>query len=226
MYNLIKNNIPTFTIIVSVLFASLIFLASSRGFSKHASYVEVKGLSERIVKADVVVWSLSFDAKSNNIESLYADIERNIETTKKFLLSKGFEESEISVAPINIYQDTYSEALYRFNSSVALSVYTDKVDLVRSASGDTLPLIKKGIVMNSNYANYEFSQINDIKPEMLADAIANARVSAKQFADDAGTRIGKIARANQGVFDISDKDPASPEYKKIRIVSTIRFLLK
>jgi len=35
-----------------------------------------------------------------------------------------------------------------------------------------------------------------------------------------------VSRGNQGVFDITDKDPGSPEYKKIRVVSTLRFLLK
>jgi len=60
---------------------------------------------------------------------------------------------------------------------------------------------------------------------MLAEAIQNARVSAQQFADNAGSSIGGIARGNQRVFDITDKDPASPEFKKIRVVSTLRFLL-
>ena len=61
---------------------------------------------------------------------------------------------------------------------------------------------------------------------MLAEAIKNARTSADQFAAESGTSIGGISRGNQGVFDITEKDPASPEFKKIRVVSTLRFLLK
>jgi len=221
----IKNNSVLF-ICIAVVFFSLVFFFAARGFSNQGSFVEVKGLSERIVKADVAIWSINFEVKSNNADTLYADIEKNITTIRTFLTSKGFEDSEINIAPVNVYQDTYREALFRYNSNVQLSVYTNKVDLVRSTSKDTLVLVKQGVVMSNNSITFEFSGLNDIKPEMLEEAIQNARVSADQFADNSGSSIGGISRGNQGVFDISEKDPGSPEYKKIRVVSTLRFLLK
>ena len=205
---------------------SLVFFLSAQNFSKQGSYVEVKGLSEKIVKADVAIWSMNFEVKSNNIDSLYADIERNTSAIKSFLEEKGFDESEINVAPVNIYQDTYKDALFRYNSNTQLSVYTEKVDLVRSASRDTLLLVKKGVTLNQNSIDFKFSDINSIKPEMLAEAIKNAKQSALQFAQESGSSLGSVSRGNQGVFDITDKDPGSPEYKKIRVVSSLRFLLK
>lgn len=205
---------------------SAVFFLSAQNFSKQGSYVEVKGLSEKIVKADVAIWSINFEVKSNNVDLLYSDIEKNINTIKVFLLEKGFEDSEINVAPVNIYQDTYKDALFRYNSTNQLSVYTKKVDLVRSTSKDTLPLIKKGIVMTQNSISFEFSNINSIKPDMLAEALKNARDTAQKIAVESGSSLGGLHRGNQGVFDITDKDPGSPEYKKIRLVSTLSFLLK
>jgi len=210
---------------VLLIFSLLCFFAA-RDFSKQQSYVEVKGLSEKIVKADVAIWSLNFEVKSNNIDLLYSDIEKNILAIKTFLKEKGFEDGEINVAPVNIYQDTYKDALFRYNSNTQLSVYTKKVDLVRSASKDTLLLVKKGVTLNQNSINFEFSDINSVKPEMLAEAIKNAKDTAAQFAKESGSTLGGVSRGNQGVFDISDKDPGSPEFKKIRVVSTLRFLLK
>ena len=212
-------------IIFSVLI-SVAFFLSAQDFSKQGSYVEVKGLSERIVKADTAIWSMSFEVKSNNVDSLYADIEKNITTIKGFLLEKGFESTEINVAPVNIYQETYKDAVFRYNSTNQISVYTKKVDLAKSTSNETLLLVKRGVVLNQNNISFEFSDINSIKPEMLADAIKNARDTASQFAKNAGTTVGSVTRGNQGVFDITEKDPGSPEYKKIRLVSTLRFLLK
>lgn len=224
----ITNNKYIFISVVLVIFLFLIsavIFFSARDFSKQASYVEVKGLSEKIIKADTAIWSLSFDVKSNNIDTLYADIEKNILTIKSFLIEKGFENSEISVAPVNIYQDTYKEATFRYNSNNQISVYTKKVDLAKVTSNETLLLVKKGVVLNQNYISFEFSDINSIKPEMLADAIKNARDTATQFAKNSDSSLGSVSRGNQGVFDITDKDPGSPEYKKIRLVSTLRFLL-
>lgn len=209
-----------------LLIFTLAFFLSAQNFSKQGSYVEVKGLSERIVKADVAIWSMNFEVKSNDVDSLYASIEKNTSTINSFLLAKGFEASEINVAPVNIYQDTYRDALFRYNSTTQLSVYTKKVDLVRAASKETLLLVKKGVTLNQNSISFEFSDINSIKPEMLAEAIKNAKASAEQFAEESGSGLGQISRGNQGVFDISEKDPGSPEYKKIRVVSSLRFLLK
>lgn len=212
-------------IIFSILISAAFFI-SARDFSKQGSYVEVKGLSEKIVKADTAIWSMSFEVKSNNIDTLYADIEKNIEIIKTFLTEKGFDATEINVAPVNIYQDTYKEAAFRYNSTNQVSVYTKKVDLAKATSNETLLLVKRGVVLNQNYISFEFSDINSIKPEMLADAIKNARDTASQFALNSGSTVGRVTRGNQGVFDITDKDPGSPEYKKIRLVSTLRFLLK
>ncbi|MFA5936249.1 MAG: SIMPL domain-containing protein, partial [Candidatus Paceibacterota bacterium] len=97
---------------------------------------------------------------------------------------------------------------------------------VKSASKDTLTLVKNGIVMSQNSISFEFSDINSIKPEMLAEALKNAKETAQKIAQESGSSLGSLHRGNQGVFDITEKDPGSPEYKKIRLVSTLSFLVK
>ncbi|MDD3693890.1 MAG: SIMPL domain-containing protein [Candidatus Pacebacteria bacterium] len=223
-----KGGKKVFIIIISVtiLVCALIFLAAAKGFSNQGKYVEVKGLSERIVKSDRAIWPINFEVKSNNSEDLFSQINTYIGEVKNFLLKAGFTEDEISTAPVQTYQDTYQSSLYRYNAHISMSVYTDKVDLVKQTSQNTLELIKKGVIMTDSYIQFEYSDINNIKSEMLAEAIANARSSAEEFARDSGVSVGSIARANQGVFTITDKDPGSPEFKNVRVVSTLRYLLK
>jgi hypothetical protein len=225
----IKNNKVFFAwiaIAIVALIFSIVFYSSARGFSNQGSYVEVKGLSEKIVKADTAIWTMSFEVKSNNVDSLYSEIEKNLSIIQKFLLEKGFESTEINIAPVNIYQETYRDAAFRYNAMNQISVYTKKVDLAKSTSNQTLLLVQKGVVLSQNHIAFEFSDLNSIKPEMLSETIKNARDTATQFARNSGSSVGRVTRGNQGVFDISDKDPGSPEYKKIRLVSTLRFLLK
>lgn len=221
----LRNN--SILLIGSAMFVfSLVFFISARSFSQQGSYVEVKGLSERIVKTDTAIWSLSFDVKSNSVDDLYTQTEKNIIAIKSFLKDKGFDDSEINIAPVNIYQDTYKDAAFRYNSNNQMSVYTNKVDAVKAASKDTLLLVKKGVALSQNSIVFQFSDINSIKPEMLGEAIKNAKETAAQFAKDSGAKVGEISKGNQGVFDITDKDPGSPEFKKVRVVSTLRFMLK
>lgn len=211
---------------VALFIFSVAFFVAAKDFSKQGSYVEVKGLSEKIVKADTAIWSMSFEVKSNNIDALYSDIDKNITKIKTFLKEKGFEDAEINVASPNIYQDTYKDASFRYNSTTQVSVYTKKVDQAKQSAGSTLVLIKNGVVLNQNSIAFEFSDLNSIKPEMLAEAIKNARDTASQLASNSGASVGSVIRGNQGVFDITEKDPGSPEWKKVRLVSTLRFLIK
>ena len=67
---------------------------------------------------------------------------------------------------------------------------------------------------------------------MIAEATAEARRAAEQFAKDSGSRIGSIRRANQGVFVILARDRApgimeeSQLQKTVRVVSTIDYYLE
>jgi len=98
-------------------------------------------------------------------------------------------------------------------------------------------LVEAGVVLSSEGGiesgpTYLFTGLNKLKPEMIAEATAQARRAAEQFAMDSGSRIGKIRQANQGVFEILPRDraPGISEggqlYKTVRVVSTVEYYLK
>ena len=74
--------------------------------------------------------------------------------------------------------------------------------------------------------SFEFTKLNDIKPQMIAEATKNARTAAEQFARDSGSKVGKIKRASQGLFSIEDAAADLSERKTIRVVTTVEYLLK
>ena len=73
---------------------------------------------------------------------------------------------------------------------------------------------------------YEFTGLNNIKPEMIAVATKNAREAAEQFARDSGSKVGKIKSASQGLFTIDDAAVGLEEKKAVRVVTTVEYLLK
>jgi len=74
-------------------------------------------------------------------------------------------------------------------------------------------------------AQFLFTGLEDIKPEMIAEATADARRAANQFAADSDARIGAIRSARQGFFSINERDPSTPEVKVVRVVTTIEYIL-
>ena len=200
--------------------------------------VSVKGLSEKEVKADRVIWPLVYKLAGNDVASLYNTIENNNSKIVSFLVSNGIAEDEITVSPAEVVDmdaERYvSQGVkYRFNVTSVLTVSTDKVDLVVDLMSRQGDLLRQGIAVGSGddyrYRTqflYTSQSLNEIKPVMIEEATHNARIAAEKFARDSESRLGKIKRANQGQFSISDRDANTPYIKTVRVVTSVDYLLK
>ena len=61
---------------------------------------------------------------------------------------------------------------------------------------------------------------------MIREATSNARAAAEKFAQDSKAQVGAIRRATQGQFEIEDRDVATPEQKRVRVVTTVEFFIQ
>ena len=221
------------------LFGMLIFgIVLRNGLLKFKEYertVTVKGLSEREYAADVVIWPIEFTETSNKLEPLYSSIEKSKTTIKQFLLDSGINETEITLSIPSIIDKSAQSyggnviSNFRFTSQQTVTVYSEKVDLVRSLMNKLSELGKKGIVFSGNqYQNsteFIFTNLNSIKPDMIQEATTKAREVAQKFAEDSESELGKIKRAYQGQFSIYPRDKNNPHIKKIRVLSTVEYYL-
>jgi hypothetical protein len=200
--------------------------------------VTAKGLCEKEVKADKVTWPLKFKELGNDPAELYDRIESNTQTVVSFLKANGLSEEEISIAPPAMVDQqanmSYSseQVRYRYKANCVVTVVSKNLDLVRKIVSNQAKLMRQGVTIVSNEydetsnVTYEFTGLNDIKPEMIAEATKNARKTAEQFATDSNSELGKIKTADQGQFSINDRDQNTPWLKNIRVVTTVVYYLK
>lgn len=197
--------------------------------------VEVKGLSEREVPATLAIWTLSHGDADADGAALYPRLEARTAKIVAFLAERGFEPKEITVgAPqvVDRQAQEYGEQgnRLRYFGRSTVNVYTTKVDAVRKALGELGELGRRGVAVSGQGENggvqYVFDDLNAIKPAMIEEATRNARESAMKFAADSKSTLGKIRRANQGQFSISDRDASTPHIKRVRVVSTIEYYLQ
>ncbi len=221
-----------FSIIAVVLAGCFLLLAVGR-FKSYDRCVSVRGLCEREVAADLAIYPLSFSVTGDDPAAIYADISNKNQTVVAFLKENGFEDSEITVASPKVtdrYAEGYSNYNDRYSVRSTVSVYTNKVDKVQAITEKQSELLEKGIAVYSGDWNnptvYEFTALNDIKPEMIEEANKNARAAAEQFAKDSHSRLGKIKDAQQGLFSIEDRDSYTPSVKKVRVVTYVTYYLR
>ncbi len=206
-----------------------------KNFTNKDRAVSVKGLAEMEVYADKVTWPLMFKDLGNDLPTLYTNINAKNSVIVNFLKSKGITEKEISIAAPEIidmraerYNNTPSP--FRYNVTSVITVTSIKVDKVRSLMRQQSELLKQGIALAGGDFRfnviYDFTKLNDIKPQMIESATKNARTAAEKFAKDSDSKLGKIKTANQGQFSINDRDANTPYIKSVRVVTTIDYYLE
>ena len=201
-------------------------------------YVTVKGSAEKDVDADLVVWPLAHFTSGNDLAEVQRGLEANTQAIRAFFNGAGFTDDEIVVAPASLedrwsyaYGDNRPPERYRYSTTVTLR--TGKVAKAMAALRRTGDLLAKGVMLGgsggegaSGGPDFDYTKLNAIKPALIAEATANARKSAEQFAKDSGARITGIRTANQGVVSIDNRDAGSPQVKRVRVVTTVEYFLK
>ena len=200
-------------------------------FANKDRKVTVKGLAEREVKADKVTWSISTNQMGNDLPTLYDNINTQTGKIKSFLTERGISADEITVNPPSVNDleaNQWSENRkgFRYIINTTVTVSTGKVEQVNKAIMEQGELLKQGVALEGSYPSYEYVSFQQMKPEMMEEAIKAAQKTAEQFAEASDSKLGKIQTAGQGQFEIEDRDANTPYIKKLRVVTTVTYSLK
>lgn len=220
-------------IMTGLIVMGMFIMKGLRSIADRDQYVTVKGLAEREVLADKVVWPLPFKCVSNDMQELYNEIEKNNSIVVEFLKEGGITEDEIIIsAPAvtdRLAQSYVPDNIkFRYQAEAVITVTSSQVEKVIDLMKKQVNLMKQGIIISNEYnynISFEYTSLNDIKPEMVEEATRNARAVAQKFAEDSGSDLGKIRQATQGQFSISS-DETTPQIKNIRVVTTVKYALE
>jgi hypothetical protein len=198
--------------------------------------VSVRGVSERDVTADLATWTISFSEEGQELAPVNARVEQQSAAVRRFFLRSGFRPQEISDSGVGFdrerethYGDRPTET--RVTVSRSIELRTTDVMKARTAHEKLAELLREGVELEGSSLNFSFTQLNELKPEMIAEATQRARQSAEQFAQDSGASVGAIRGASQGYFSIGPRDGAEDEnrdgssspFQKVRVVTTVDY---
>ena len=228
-----KMLLPSIAIVAGLALLGLFVSNGLTSIANQEQYVTVKGLAEREVQANKVVWALPYKCVSNDMQQLYDDIEKNREVVLSFLKEGGITDNEIIIsAPAvtdRLAQSYVPDNIkFRYQSEAVITVTSPQVEKVIELMGKQIELMKDGVIISDEYnyqTQFEYTALNDIKPAMVEEATRNARAVAQKFADDSDCRLGNIKQATQGQFSITS-DETTPQIKNIRVVTTVKYELK
>jgi hypothetical protein len=235
---------------VGLIGGAVILGRSLQEVRKGDRYVTVKGAAERDVRADLAVWPMKIRVAGSDLAEVGQSLEATRGKVLRFLSEKGFTKEEIGSQSLRVsdrqaadYGQGNMKDMLRYVVEATIVLRSTNVDRVEQVSQMTDELVRAGVVLSAQNdwqsagPRYIFTQLNAIKPAMLAEATKTARSGAVQFAADSGSTVGPIRRASQGLFSISDRDQAAPGQgeggpggeadpnKRVRVVVTVDYLL-
>lgn len=220
-------------LMIGIIVGALLLGNAIRASRADDRVVSVKGLCEREVKADKVICPFAYKEGGDNLQQLYRTIEEKNGVIIEFLKDAGISEEEITIAAPKVVDTrtewSGSQNRYAYIVTSVVTVCTDKVDEIIALQSRQGELLQRGIATAASWEYqtvYSFTKLNDIKPAMIETATKNARETAEKFAADSDSKLGKIKRATQGQFSITDRDSNTPYMKNVRVVTSVDYYLK
>ncbi len=223
--------IPALLIAAAIVVLGFCLKAGFNSLAFKDREVGVKGLAEKVVKADEASWSMSYTLTGDELTSLYDQTTGTTKIITDFIKSSKIPETDITIGTPSVYDaraDRYGSDKINYNYSLTVTVYvsTKQVDAVYAMCQAQGSLLSKGVPFTDTNVSYTYNGLNSIKPEMIAEATKNAREAADRFAADSQSVLGKIKSASQGQFEIDDIPADKPYMKKVRVVSSIVYYLE
>ena len=209
--------------------------------------IVVTGLGETEFVSDLIVWSGVLTAESTNAAAGYAQLETNKQNVLQYLESKGIPAESVVFEFVNV--DKQYESVYTPNGNWAgqrftgyslrqrFTVESNDVEKVEVVSREISSLIAQGVSIDAYAPDYYYTKLDDVKMGLIETASADARNRAEKIAVNAGTKIGSVASARMGVFQITGANSneefsaggsfnTSSRTKKARITMRIEYRVK
>lgn len=177
--------------------------------------INVTGNAKMDFESDLVKWNAFFSRKSMDLSAASEQLRSHRELVREFLLGQGIAADEILFDAVNINREfSYDydnngrsyQTFTGYSLTQNVSVESRDLDKVDNASREISTLLSQGIELSSFPPNYYYSKLEDLKLELISQASDNARQRAKNIATKAGTSLGKLVKADLGVFQITGQN--------------------
>lgn len=228
----LKSFFGYLTIAISIVLFGLFVKMGMDNRTYSGRSITAKGVAEQMVTATDGIAYLYLSVQGDNLTEVKENSDNQINTIKGFIKKFGFEDKDVKIKTqiSDRHKDYVGDINYRpverYSCMTYIVIYTNEVKNLYELDSNIGSLVDEyGILLDNSDFNYEYNDLDSIKPQMLTEATASARKSAEQFAKDSNSKTGKIKSANQGYFSIESIQGELPYILQARVVVTAEFYL-
>ena len=171
--------------------------------------LSVTGSEKKRVLSDAVKWQviLSKEVSEGNLSMGYRDVARDVVVVQEFLKTKGRPDSAITILPPSVneqfrFDKAGSSGPRQFLVRQPIMIQSEEVARVTEVAKDVNELASRNISFETFPPEYFYSKLSDLRVELLAAAIRDAKARATEIARGSDRGVGKLKSASSGVVQV------------------------
>lgn len=169
--------------------------------------VVVTGSARRAVVADFARWTIHLETKTSvtDQQSGLNRLEAASKQITAYLAKAGFTDVEAPTAnvfPNNIYPQNSEPILTGYTVSRDITVRTTDLDRVTDLANNIGPLTGAGYNVSTGNLELTYQKLDQMRVELLAEAITDAKARAGAIATESGRTVGALKEASSGVVQV------------------------
>ena len=209
-----------------VLALGLVFAVNIGTNALSKDKITVTGSAYKIVKSDSARLEFEITTRKANKQLAYKTVQAQLPTVMDYLKSKGLTDVEVNASSGYVTykysaNGSMTNDIAYYNRSQPVVVKSNDVNKIKEVSSDIQSLLDKGIDINIFSTQYFYSQLGDLKVQLLQDATTDAKDRASAMLKATHNRPGKIEAVQMGVFQITPVDSTNVSDMGINDTSTI-----
>ncbi len=209
-----------------VLALGLVFAVNIGTNALSKDKITVTGSAYKIVKSDSARLEFEITTRKASKQQAYKTVQAQLPTVMDYLKSKGLTDVEVNASSGYITykysaNGSMTNDIAYYNLSQPVVVKSNDVNKIKEVSSDIQSLLDKGIDINIFSTQYFYSQLGDLKVQLLQDATTDAKDRASAMLKATHNRPGKIEAVQMGVFQITPVDSTNVSDMGINDTSTI-----
>ena len=174
--------------------------------------ITVTGSAKTTATADNVVWTLNVALSSPLVADAVKKVGADVDAVSEYLTSGGIPADALTLGAVSSYANeewqngNNTGRILSYRASRDITVRTNDVQLVYKLSQGIGSLLQNGVNVNNYGPQYYISTLPDLRPQLLEDAMKDAKTRAEAITKAVGGSVGAVQSVKSGVFQVTTPD--------------------
>ena len=200
--------------------------------------ITVTGSAQVEATADTAVWNIYINTQLPSISEAVAKVDLDTKALIEYLVSQGISASEITsygVSTSTAYEvanGTQTSNIIGYVANNSIRVRTKEVQKVKKATENIGQVLQTGISASSGTPEYYLSNLAELRPKVIEEAVADAKTRATAMGAAIGGNVGDPISGSSGSVQVNPPDSVESDYgsydtstidKSVRAVVSVTF---